>query len=86
VTASKQPSSAPKPSQRTRRSKWFVDTLKEELVKIGVTSIIDALKGTEHVHVALIVGDFACAIRHTVVFEDAPLAIQAALQAARLRG
>jgi hypothetical protein len=63
----------------------FVESLREELDKLGCTTIIGALGRSEHVHYCFFTGEDKGICKYTFVFDDSPFAISAALASLKKR-
>jgi len=58
----------------------FTEVLRQELAKLGSTTIVEALGRTEHVHYALFTGEQTGVVRHSFVFDDSPAAVATVLR------
>lgn len=56
----------------------FMETLRDELRKIGgVSTVMEALGTTEHIHYAIVLGEKKGVVRYTFLFDDSPATVTA---------
>lgn len=64
----------------------YMETLKEELEKLGCANVLEEYAKTTHMHYALVVGTVPGIIKHTIEFHLKPSSVETVLRMARERG